>query len=188
VTPDRSRTAGLVAILVLASVSVAIVVACSPAIAPSSSPSAGPPGRSADSGSGGADLTPVPGGQPTPYLSIRVGPDAPDTTEVEGFGAILDELPAWFPALPGQEPADTGAGPTSGSFAVNMSADDASRDLAAKLTSLGWTADVASPLEDGTVVIEATGPSAGCSAEVRFTPSTGTVIMSVLYGASCPAS
>jgi len=93
-----------------------------------------------------------------------------------------------FPTLAGQEPADTGAGATSGSFAVNMSAEAASRDLAAKLTNLGWTADVATPLEDGTVVLEATGPTPGCKAEVRFTPSTGTIIMSVLYGASCPTS
>ena len=38
------------------------------------------------------------------------------------------------------------------------------------LTEAGWTVDVGSPLEDGSVVLEAQGPPDGCRAEVRFTP------------------
>ena len=52
----------------------------------------------------------------------------------------------------------------------------------------GWTVDAGSPLEDGTVVLEATGAPAGCKAEIRFTPVSGSLIMEVLFGASCPFS
>jgi hypothetical protein len=105
---------------------------------------------------------------------------------VAGFGVIFDALPAAFPKLAGQEPAETGDGATSGSFAVNLSPADASAAIEAALTAQGWSVDVGSPLEDGSVVLEATHAPAGCKTEVRFTPLSGTVIMSVLYGASCP--
>lgn len=187
-TPQRRPAA----VRTLAIVAVAIVAACGPDAAPArtASPTAGAttPARSPGSGATEPDLTPVPGGQPTPFLSIGIGPDQPHTTDVEGFGPILDELPASFPKLAGQEPADAGGGPASGSFAVNSTAGTAAADLAAKLTAVGWAADVASPLEDGSVVVEAIGPAAGCKAEVRFTPASGSSLMLVLYGASCPAS
>jgi hypothetical protein len=126
------------------------------------------------------DLTPVPGrASPTAAATF------PTTTETE-FGTIWDALPADFPKLPGQEPAETGAGATSGSFAVNLDAAGASQAMAAAMRASGWTVDVGSPLEDGTVVLEATHAPAGCKTEVRFTPTSGTVVMSVLYGASCP--
>ena len=128
-------------------------------------------------------LTAVPGGN----ASAVAGPSVqlPTTTDTE-FGTIFDALPPSFPTLPGQEPAETGAGPTSGSFAVNLSAADASAAIASALAQAGWGIDVGSPLEDGTVVLHATRSPAGCKVEARFTPRSGTVIMSVLYGASCP--
>ena len=61
-------------------------------------------------------LTPVPGGPADPAVRATVGP--PTTTDINEFGTIFDALPPSFPKLPGQEPAETGAGPTSGSFAV----------------------------------------------------------------------
>jgi hypothetical protein len=130
-------------------------------------------------------LTPVPGGPSS--STAGASPTLPSTTVTES-GRIWDALPPSFPRLPGQEPADTGGGATSGSFAVNMTADDAARAMAAALTTLGWTADVSSALEDGTVVLHAVGTREGCVAEVRFTPASGTVIMSVLYGSECPFS
>jgi hypothetical protein len=127
-------------------------------------------------------LTAVPGGPASPVIGATVGP--PSTTKTE-FGTIYDALPPSWPKLPGQEPAETGGGPTSGSFAVNTSAAAASHALQAALIAAGWTADIGSPLEDGSVVLEA-ARSGGCKAEVRFTPRSGTVLMSVLYGSSCP--
>lgn len=132
-----------------------------------------------------ADPTAVPGGSATPALQPSI--PLPSTTETE-FGRIWDALPPSFPKLPGQQPAETGAGPTSGSFAVNMPADAAAETLARALAQMGWTIDVGSPLEDGTVVLDAGGVREGCAAEVRFTPLSGTVVMSVLYGAECPFS
>jgi hypothetical protein len=130
-------------------------------------------------------LTPVPGGGASPVVRASVAP--PTTTDTE-FGRIYDSLPPSFPTLPGQEPAATGAGPTSGSFAVNLSVADARRIIEVSLVSAGWTVSVGSPLEDGTVVLDAMRGTAGCKTEVRFAPVSGTVIMSVLYGASCPFS
>lgn len=135
--------------------------------------------------SSGTDPTPVPGASATPALQPSVV--LPTITDTE-FGRIWDALPPSWPKLPGQQPAETGAGPTSGSFAVNMAPLDAARTMAAALTGLGWTADVGSALEDGTVVLDAGGLREGCAAEVRFTPLSGTVVMSVLYGAECPFS
>ena len=130
-------------------------------------------------------ISAVPGRPSGPVIGATVGP--PTTTDTE-FGPIFDSLPASFPTFPGQEPAATGAGATSGSFALNTTAADASRAIATALKTAGWTVDVGSPLEDGTVVLEATGATAGCRTEVRFRPLSGTVIMSVLYGAACPFS
>ena len=128
-------------------------------------------------------ITAVPGGPSRPAVGVTVGP--PTTTDTE-FGRIWDGLPPSFPTLPGQQPADTGAGQTSGSFALNMDVAAASQAMAAALRAQGWTVDMGSPLEDGTVVLEAAGAREGCVAEVRFTPMSGTVVMSVLYGAECP--
>ncbi len=133
--------------------------------------------------SGQPGLTLVPVGKSTPAASPTLA--APGTTDVAGFGRILDALPPSFPRLPGQEPADTGAGATSGSFAANLEAAAAGAMIEAALKARGWAVDAGSPLEDGSVVLEASGPNA-CKAEIRFTPQTGSVIMSVLYGATCP--
>lgn len=130
-------------------------------------------------------LTPVPGGPSSPAGSASAG--LPTTTETD-FGQIWDALPPSFPILPGQQPADPGAGPTSGSFVVNMDAPTASAAIRTALEARGWSVVVGSPLEDGTVVLEASGPREGCATEVRFTPMSGTVVMSVLYGAECPFS
>jgi hypothetical protein len=141
-----------------------------------------PAASSARSASG---PTAVPGGAASQAVRPSIAP--PTTTDTE-FGKIYDALPPSFPKLLGQEPAETGAGPTSGSFAANMSVGDARRIIEVSLIAQGWTVEVGSPLEDGTVVLEATAANAGCKTEVRFTPRSGTVIMSVLYGASCPFS
>ena len=127
----------------------------------------------------------MPGAPSGPVLGPTVGP--PSTTDTE-FGPIFDALPSSFPTLPGQEPGQVGSGPTSGTFVANTTVADASRVIGAALTGAGWTVDVGSPLEDGSVVLEATHAPAGCRSEVRFAPLSGTVIMSVLYGASCPFS
>jgi hypothetical protein len=158
-----------------------VAVACGPS-APAT-PRSSSPGGAPSTAPASPGLTTVPGGPASPVIGPTVGP--PTTTDTE-FGTIWDALPTSFPKLPGQEPAETGAGATSGTFAVNLSAADASAAIASALAEAGWGIDVGSPLEDGSVVLEATRSPAGCKLEARFTPRSGTVIMSVLYGASCP--
>ena len=172
----------LVSILVLTLAVVAIGCAgpvATPSVAsagPIRSPSPAPP-------TSGPSLTPVPGRGSAPVVGASIGP--PGTTDVTGFGKILDALPPSFPKLPGQQPADTGAGPASGSVVANLDVAAASATIQNGLQATGWTVDAGSPLEDGSVVLEASGPNA-CKAEIRFTPQTGSVIMTVLYGATCP--
>ena len=181
-TLRRLAASPLVPVLVLTLAVVAIGCA-----GPAASPSAGtarpvqPPSAAAPTSE--PSLTPVPGGGPTPVVGPSIG--SPGTTNVTGFGPILDALPPSFPKLPGQEPADTGAGPTSGSVVANLDVGAASITIQTALNASGWTVDAGSPLEDGSVVLEASGPNA-CKAEIRFTPQTGSVIMTVLYGATCP--
>jgi ABC-type transport system substrate-binding protein len=170
------RSAAGSAFLIVAITLAILLAGCGPAT--STQAPVGSPGRS-------AGLSPVPGRLPTPVVGATIGP--PTTTDTE-FGRIFDALPPSFPKLLGQEPAETGAGPTSGSFAANMSVGDARKIMEVSLIAQGWTVEVGSPLEDGTIVLEATSTKVGCKTEVRFTPRSGTVIMSVLYGASCPFS
>lgn len=169
------RSAAGSAFLIVAITLAILLAGCGPA---ASTPAASP-ARSE------AGVTAVPGRLPSPVVGATIAP--PTTTDTE-FGRIFDALPPSFPKLLGQEPAETGAGPTSGSFAANMSVGDARKIMEVSLIAQGWTVEVGSPLEDGTIVLEATSTKAGCKTEVRFTPRSGTVIMSVLYGASCPFS
>jgi hypothetical protein len=172
----------LVPILVLTLAVVAIGCA-GPAATPSVATARPVPSPSAVASTSAPSLTPVPGGGATPVGGASIGP--PGTTNVTGFGRILDALPPSFPKLPGQEAADTGAGPTSGSVVANLDVAAASATIQTALQASGWTVDAGSPVEDGSVVLEASGPNA-CKAEIRFTPQTGSVIMTVLYGATCP--
>ena len=166
-SPRRLWPLGLAAALVLAG--------CAAATSPSLSP-AGPP-------TSAPNLTPVPGGPSAPAPA-----SAMTTSNVEGFGAIWDAVPPSFPKLPGAIPADESK-PASGLYAsIIGDAPTATDTMTRALRAKGWTVDAGSPLEDGTIVLEATGAPAGCKAEIRFTPVSGSLIMEVLVGASCPFS
>jgi hypothetical protein len=162
-----------------------MMAACSPA-----APTA-PTGTASASGSSGTNaepsLTPVPGGPGGPARSAVASHAPRTTTEVEGFGTISDTLPASFPKLPDQTESEVSS-PASGLFVSNLDPGAASKLIAAALRAQGWKVDVGSPLEDGTVVLEATVAPTGCKTEVRFTPASGSILMSVLYGAACPSS
>jgi hypothetical protein len=110
------------------------------------------------------------------------------TTDAEGFGPIWDAVPPSFPKLPGAIPADESK-PASGLYAsIIGDAATASDTMTRALRAKGWSVDAGSPLEDGSIVLEATGSPTGCKAEIRFTPVSGSLIMEVLIGASCPFS
>jgi hypothetical protein len=151
-----------------------ILVACGPSSA-STPPSAEP------------SLTAVPGGPASPVIGASVGP--PTTSNVEGFGEIWDALPASWPAFPGQSASEIGS---DASQALVVKGDPAALAIQLRRTLEqrgGWTVDIASALEDGTVVLEAIGPAEGCRVRAKFTPNTpgsdlGT--LQVYYGARCP--
>jgi hypothetical protein len=176
VTEQRRRAADPL-VSILAIVLVLLAVACGPA-GPSPRPSATLPASVEPS------LTPVPGGStaesPSPAQVTQTNTD----TEV---GRIWDALPKSFPRIPGAITIETTSGPTSGTFAVGTSLDDAVATMRTGLTALGYNVDVGSPLEDGTVLLDAGGgEDPECRIEVRFTPLSGTITMAVLYGSACP--
>ena len=164
-SPRRLRLLGLAVALVLAG--------CASAASPAPSQT----GRSTAE----PRLTPVPGG-PSAVVTSPV-----TTSDVQGFGRILDKVPPSFPKLPDQSESEIGSA-SSGMFNSNLDPTTASRTIRDGLAAQGWTVDVGSPLEDGTIILEATGPATGCKAEVRFTPASGSSLMLVLVGASCPFS
>jgi hypothetical protein len=48
------------------------------------------------------------------------------------------------------------------------------------------TEALSGPLEDGSFVLDSTGPAPGCRVQVSIAPLGGLTIVTVLYGASCP--
>ena len=129
----------------------------------------------------------MPGGPASPVIGASVGP--PTTSNVEGFGEIWDGLPASWPQFPGQSQSEIGS---DASEALVVKGDPASLAIVLRRTLEqrgGWTVDIGSALEDGTVVLEAIGPQQGCRVRVRFSPDSpdadvGT--LQVYYGAKCP--
>jgi hypothetical protein len=171
--PDRWPRAVLSALVLIASLAVACAA---PTVSPSRSPTTSPM----------PSLTPVPG---SPSTSAEPAPSVSQTNTDTAVGRIWDSLPPSFPRISGATPIETGAGPTSGTFAVGGTVDDAVATIRAGLTGLGYNVDVGSPLEDGSVVLDAGGgEDPECRIEVRFTPLSGTITMAVLYGSACPFS
>ncbi len=166
-SPRRLRLLGLAVAVVLSG----CAAATSPKPSPTGRPTAAP------------NLTPVPGG-PSNVPSASPVP----TSEAEGFGPIWDALPPSWPTLPGQSQSEVGTDASEG-FVVKGDPEALIGRLRDDLEQRGWTVDVGSPLEDGTIVLEATGPAKGCTAEARLAPpAPGDNIASLLvyYGASCP--
>jgi hypothetical protein len=148
------------------------------------SPSTPSPASFRPSATSAPSLTPVPGGSAAAPSSPVAVSQTNTSTEV---GRIWDALPQSFPGLVGATPIESGTGPTSGTFAVGAALPDAVGTMRAGLSGLGYNVDTGSPLEDGTVVLDAGGgENPECRIEVRFTPLSGTTTMAVLYGASCP--
>jgi hypothetical protein len=168
-SPRRSGPLVLALLLVLAG--------CGSSIPPSPAPSRQPAPT--------PSLTPVPGG-----AGATPTPTAVPTSQAEGFGTIWDALPRSWPRLPGQSQSEVGTDASEG-LVVKGDTAALARRLRDALEQQGWTVDVGTPLEDGSIVLEATGAAAGCKAEARFSaPEPGDDIVSLLvyYGASCPFS
>ncbi|HET7031398.1 MAG TPA: hypothetical protein VFI34_12870 [Candidatus Limnocylindrales bacterium] len=127
-------------------------------------------------------LTPVPGA-PSPISAAGL----PSQTTT-AFGPVWDALPSSWPGLPGQSASEIGSD-ASATLVVKGKPLALAGELRTALRARGWMVDVGSPLEDGSVVLDATRDPAGCLAEARFQPNQpgsndGTLL--VYYGASCP--
>jgi hypothetical protein len=167
-------------VVALAVVAAAIVVACG--TANRASPSAA--SLATLSAEPTAALTPVPGGSAAPS-SIAASP--PSQTDTE-WGRIWDALPPGFPLPADAAPTQTGEeGPVSGSFAVGDAAPNVATFMQNALKGRGFSIEsVEGPSEDGSFTVNAVGADAGCLAQVRIRPLSGTTNLVVLYGASCP--
>jgi hypothetical protein len=163
-----TRRAGLRALLTLLLVSF-LAVACSTATPPSSV------------------IAPRPsGGEPRPSPALASA-SLPATTDTE-FGRVWDGLPPSWPALPGQSESEVGTD-ASALLVVKGDPTKMARAVGDVLHGRGWIVDIGSPLEDGSVVLDATGDPDGCKVEARFQPNDpgsndGSEL--VYYGAACP--
>ena len=130
------------------------------------------------------ELTPVPGGS----TAATPGAASPATQTDTDWGRIWDSLPAWFPVPPDAVPTETGEeGPASASLAAGGSAQSVSSFMQTGLTGAGFSVEgLNGPAEDGSFVLDATGPDSRCKVEIRVRPLSGTTNVVVLYGAGCP--
>ena len=111
----------------------------------------------------------------------------PATTQTP-FGLVWDGLPPSWPALPGQSESEVGTD-ASANLVVHGDPLALAHLLRDTLVASGWSVDIGSVLEDGSVVVDATGASKACKAQARFTPNRpGSLDGGVLiyYGAACP--
>ena len=156
-------------IVTLATVAVLALAACSSGAAPGASTAA--------TGAGGSGATPT--GLPT------IAPSLPPQTDT-AWGRIWDGLPDSFPVPAGVEPAtDQGTGPSSAQLVVAGAVGDVADSFVAALHGSGWTTNKDGPLEDGSVVVNATN-AGGCKTQVTVHSIGDASLVAVLYGASCP--
>jgi hypothetical protein len=156
----------------------AAVLACgcggegpTPSPAPSRAPSAAP----------SVHLTPVPGGATPSPLEPSGAPTQTDTA----WGRIWDDVPDSFPHPSFAIRTDIGEA-VSAAFSVGSSSEEAANVMQAGLAAAGYTTDRSGALEDGSIVLDSTGAAAGCQVQTKLTPLSGTTLMTVMFGASCP--
>jgi hypothetical protein len=192
VTPSTSRlprVATRLAILLAATFLAAACGSSGPTASPSPA-SAAPSSRSSQAASqsavpsaaGNADLTQVPGGTTAPPVEPSGTPTQTDTA----WGRIWDAVPVSFPRLEASIPADSISGPVSAAFVVGAGPADVTSTMKRLLDGEGYRTDQSGPLEDGSFVLDSTGPWEGCRVQTTVTPQSGTTLMTIFYGADCP--
>ena len=168
VAPPRT----LIAILLV------VVGACQPA-AQSTASAAGTPGLASPG------VAPSGGSGPSPESASPALAGQTDTD----WGRIWDTLPADFPRYPGSTPAEgAAAGPASAVLAVpGGDPRTIAGWIQSKLEQATYSTEAFSgPFEDGSYVLDSSGPAPGCRVQVSTAPLGGLTTMTVLYGASCP--
>lgn len=131
---------------------------------------------------------------PTPTAAASVTGSAPapaaGQTDTE-WGRIWDTLPGNFPAYPGSTPGEeTATGPASANLVVDgLDAKGVVGLFQTLLKQAGYqTVALQGPLEDGSYVLDMTGPAAGCKIQVSAAPTGSLTTLTILYGTACPHS
>jgi hypothetical protein len=132
---------------------------------------------------------------PGETATATVQPSAPGSVPPAGgqtdteWGRIWDTLPSGFPTYPGATPGEeTATGPASANLVVDgLDAKGIATLLQTLLTQGGYeTTGLQGPLEDGSYVLDMSGPPAGCKLQVTAAPTGGLTTLTILYGAACP--
>jgi hypothetical protein len=134
-----------------------------------------------------ADATaPASGAAASPDGSSAGGVGQTDTE----WGRIWDGVPAGFPRFTGARDADDAtAEPVSDVYAVEGGdATEISAWLQAAMETATYSTEgLSGPLEDGSYVLESVGDAA-CRIQTTIAPTGSLVLVTVRYGADCPAS
>lgn len=105
------------------------------------------------------------------------------------WGRIWDAVPPGYPRYPGSAAADD-AGPEPVSLAYAIPQTDAEPISiwmqTAMETATYSTEALSGPLEDGQFVLDSVGDD-GCRIETTMAPQGGLILVTVRYGAACPA-
>ena len=150
----------------------------------------------------GGAATPPPSAAPTadasaaPTPVVSVSPMEPGTSSAPpasqtdtDWGRIWDAVPVGFPRYPGGTTADDATpGPVSAAYVI-PSADAATIAdwMQTTLETATYSTEALSgPLEDGSFVLDSVG-DADCRLETRIAPLGEMTLVTVLYGAACPA-
>lgn len=125
------------------------------------------------------------GGASAPLASVAAG-----TKTDTGWGRIWDAVPPGFPTFPGSTIADAvSSDPVSATYALE--GGDAGEIMAWMQTALetaGFgTQSLTGPQESGSFVLESVGEG-DCRIQTTVAPMGSMTIITVLYGAACPAA
>jgi hypothetical protein len=142
------------------------------------------PAATTDVGQPGGSITPSAGNEaPSPTQAGRPGQTDTD------WGRIWDTLPPGFPRYPGSTPADDAtADPVSAADAVAAgAADEIASWFQTQLELATYSTEgLSGPLEDGSYVLDSVG-DAGCRIQTTVAPMGGLILVTIRYGADCPA-
>ena len=136
--------------------------------------------------------TPVPTTTPASPVESSDAVDSPppaSQTETD-WGTIWDGIPTGFPRFTGSTDADDASGvPASDRYAVpGGDAQTIATWLQTAMENATYSTEgLSGPFEDGSFVLDSVG-DAGCRIQTTVAPLGNLVLVSVLYGAECPAT
>lgn len=151
------------------------------------------PGSASSSPDASVGPTAAPAASPTaaPTTGVTADTSTGELTQSDtAWGRIWDGVPSGFPRAAGARDADdASAEPVSDAYVVEGGdpADVAATLQAAMEGATYSTESLSGPLEDGGFVLDSTGAT-DCRIQTAVVPQGGLILVTVLYGAACPAS